>query len=67
MGRPRIANALLAAFLSWILATGLVAGVYLIWAYSQGEPVRWEFMRDATLIAIPFALFRAWRDRGRNQ
>lgn len=55
-------NPFVAAFLAWALATGLVTAVYTIWLYSQGQRMRWNLVGEAALIAIPLALFRAWRD-----
>ncbi|MFZ5817992.1 MAG: hypothetical protein ACOY93_22295 [Bacillota bacterium] len=64
MNGSRRMNPWLAALLSWALATGLVTGGYAIWLYSQGQPMRWNLVGEAALIAVPLALFRAWRDRG---
>lgn len=53
----------LAALASWALATGLVTAAYAIWRFSQGKSMRWDIVGEAALIAIPLALFRAWRDK----
>jgi RsiW-degrading membrane proteinase PrsW (M82 family) len=55
-----------AALLSWALATGLVTAVYTAWRLSQGKPMRWDLVGEAALIAVPLALFRAWRDGRKN-
>lgn len=52
-----------AAFVAWALATGLVTAVYAAWRLSQGKPMRWDLVGEAMVIAVPLALFRAWRDR----
>lgn len=64
--RPHGMNRWVAAFLSWALATGLVTGFYAIWLLSQGQKMRWDLVGEAAMIAIPLALFRAWRDRSEN-
>lgn len=52
----------LAAVLSWALATALITAAYAVWTASNGEPFRWDIVRDSSLFAAPLALFRAWRD-----
>ncbi len=53
------------ALLSWVGATGLVAGGYAVWTYAQGQTFRWDLMRDAALMVGPVAAFLAWRDSRR--
>jgi len=60
-------NPWVAAVSAWVLATVLVTGAFTAWQYAHGQPIRWDFIRDAALIAAPLALFRAWRDRGRRE
>lgn len=60
-------NPWLSALLSWMLATVLVGGIYTAWQASTGQPVRWDLLKDAALIGIPFALINAWRDRKRKE
>ena len=60
-------NAWVAAILSWLLATVLVSGTYVLWLTIRHQPIQWSFVRDAALMAAPIALFRAWRDSGRRE
>lgn len=60
-------NPWVAGVLSWLIATGLVSGVYMIWTVTRGQTVNWTIVRDAALMAAPLALFRAWRDSGRRE
>lgn len=67
MGRLDLKNPWVAAFFAWLVASALVAGVFAAWQYAHGQPIKWEVIRDASLIVAPLALFRAWRDRGRKE
>ncbi|HWI65953.1 MAG TPA: hypothetical protein VNT75_29335 [Symbiobacteriaceae bacterium] len=67
MRKLAAANAWVAAVLSWLLATGVVSGIYVLWLTIRGEAIQWTFIRDAALMAAPIALFRAWRDSSRRQ
>jgi hypothetical protein len=67
MRNPRISNPWIAALLAWALTTGLVGGGFIIWEYSQHEPIRWDLIGQVALLAAAIALFRGWRDRGRKE
>lgn len=54
------------ALLTWALATGLVSAVYAAWRLSQGKEMRWDLVGEASLFAIPLALFGAWRETRRD-
>jgi hypothetical protein len=60
-------NSWVAAGLAWLVATVLGCAVFAIYLATIGETIRWVEIRNAALIALPIALLRGWRDRGRNQ
>ncbi|MGE5673065.1 MAG: hypothetical protein ACM3XM_04140 [Mycobacterium leprae] len=57
----------LSALFAWVVAIGLVTVGYWVWLRSQGLPMRWDLLRDAALIGIPFALVNVLRDRRRKE
>lgn len=63
MNGPGRMNPWAAAALSWVLATGLATAGYAVWQLSQGKAMNWQMVGEAAVIALPLALFRAWRDK----
>lgn len=52
--------------LAWFLATVLVAGIFILMWTVQDQPINWGMIGKSSAIVAPLALWRAWRDRRRE-
>jgi len=66
MRKRRIENPWIAAVLAWFLATVLVAGIFILMWTVQDQPINWGMIGKSSAIVAPLALWRAWRDRRRE-
>lgn len=55
------------AAVSWLVASTVVGGGFIVYSLSQGQPIRWDLIRDAALMVAPIALFIGWRDSRRKR
>jgi hypothetical protein len=62
MREPRMINPWLAALISWAAATAVISVCYVTWRLVIKQPIHWDLLQKASLIVIPIALYRAWRD-----
>lgn len=55
------------AGVSWLVASTLVGGSFILYSLYQGQPIRWDLIREAALMVAPIALFIGWRDSRRRR
>lgn len=55
------------AVVSWLVASTLVGGGFIVYSLYQGQSIRWDLIREAALMVAPIALFIGWRDSRRKR
>lgn len=67
MSDQRQVSSWIMAVVSWLVASTLVGGGFIVYSLYQGQSIRWDLIREAALMVAPIALFIGWRDSRRKR